>query len=132
MSKKEVLSREQALARIYLLEEALKPFAAIADEYDADGLDEARPSWIRNGNSQFDANAELYGGRGGKSLLILADVLRARAVLSGEKYDIPQADPIVAKAKALYEASLPQLPWNGMSVDRRQVIIANYKKFFNE
>jgi len=114
--------------RITLLETALKPFADIADEYDQDGLDEARPSWIRNGKATFDSSAELYSGRGGKTLITLGDVLRARSALQGKSYDIPKVDPHVARARELYEASCPNIGWLEMSEDRRNQIIANYRK----
>lgn len=111
-----------------LLAAALKPFAAIADEYDNDGLDEARPSWIRNGKATFDASAELYCGRGGKCLIKLSDVLRARAALTGKAYEIPQTDPAIVKAKQLYEAGMPSLGWLEMSEERRMNIVNNYRK----
>lgn len=58
---------------------AVAPLVAIADAYDASGLDEARPEWA---TMFFDAsNVELYSGRGGKRLLTLADCLKARDVV---------------------------------------------------
>lgn len=111
-----------------LLREALKPFAAIADEYDNEGLDEARPYWVTVGAKEFDPEVELYCGRGGKTLIKLIDVLRARAALEGKAYTLPQVDAKIAKIRALYEASIPNLPWNAMSEDRRNDIIKNYEK----
>ena len=62
---------------------ALAPLAAIADAYDANGLDEARPDWVEAGNETYDPQTELYCGRGGKALLTLQHALTAREVLNG-------------------------------------------------
>lgn len=59
---------------------ALRPLAAIADRYDDDGLDEARPEW--GDNSRDPESIELLSGRGGKQLLTLADAFRARTALA--------------------------------------------------
>jgi hypothetical protein len=115
-------------ARIQLLEDALKPFAAIADEYDSDGLDEARPDWVARGIKKLDLGIELYSGRGGKELMTLQDVLRARSALTGKPYALPVVDPFIEKVKRLYAASLNNLPWEGMSEERRNTIIENYRK----
>lgn len=62
---------------------ALEPLAAIADAYDANGLDETRPDWVAAGNETYDPQKELYCGRGGKTLLTLQHALTAREVLKG-------------------------------------------------
>ncbi len=67
--------------RIKRLEDALRPFAAVADEYDKDGLDECRPDWVRRGISKLDVENELYAGRGGKTLITLGHILEARNAL---------------------------------------------------
>ena len=94
--------RGQTASRIKTLEEALKPFAAIADEYDADGLDEARPSWVVSGNEKWDPNKELYNGRGGKCLITIADVMRARQALTGKVPTRPLTDPKMIRAEKHY------------------------------
>lgn len=114
--------------RIRILEEALKPFAAIADEYDHDGLDEARPYWINKGIKKFDLSVELYSGRGGKELMTLGDVIRAREALTGIQYKTPVVDAFVQKVRQHYEAGLPNLQWDQMSEDRRTQIIENFRK----
>ncbi len=114
-------------SRIKLLEDALKPFAAIADEYDADGLDEVRPDWILRGIAKLDLDAELFSGRGGKELMTLRHVLQAREALTGKPYQLPDVDPFIAKVRRFYEASMPNLSWEQMSEERRNSIIANYK-----
>lgn len=60
---------------------ALEPLAAIADAYDKNGLDEARPEWVSAGNETFDPDKELYCGRGGAALLTLRHAFTAREVL---------------------------------------------------
>ena len=119
-------------ARIKALEDALRPFALIADQYDADGLDEARPDWVSRGVKKFDLDVELYSGRGGKELMTLRDVIRARSALTGLPYEMPIIDPFIAKVRDLYEASIPNLPWDGMSEERKNAIIENYRKLENE
>ncbi len=114
--------------RIKLLEEALKPFAAIADEYEANGLDEARPDWIKRGIKIFDIDVELYSGRGGKMLMTLRHVLEAKEALTGKPYMLSEMDPFIARIRKFYEASIPNLPWEEMSESRRNDIIKNYKE----
>lgn len=118
--------------RIRLLEDALRPFAAIADEYDKDGLDEARPDWVTRGVKKFDAGVELYSGRGGKLLMTLRDVIRARCALTGQPFNFPETDPFIVKVKKLYAASLCNLPWEEMSEQRRQEVIDGYRKALEE
>lgn len=112
--------------RIKELEEALKPLAAIADEYDADGLDEARPDRFTLGMIPYNPHLELYAGRGGKTLLTLEQVLHAREVLTGKKTPRPQPNELITRIKALYDASIPNLPWSSMSEERRQDVIKRY------
>lgn len=58
---------------------ALQPLADIADAFNSDGLDEARPSW---GDTRESAGRrELYQGRGGKTLLTLEQCFAARDAL---------------------------------------------------
>lgn len=114
--------------RVKVLENALRPFAAIANEYDKDGLDEVRPDWVNRGVARFDPKAELYAGRGGKQLITLEDVLNARDALTGKAHARPDIDPVIAKVRRLYEASIPNLPWEQMSEDRRNTIIENYRR----
>lgn len=59
------------------LREALKPFAAVADAYDANKLDDVRPEW----GNQGDADYTILHGRGGKELLTLRHFLNAREAL---------------------------------------------------
>ena len=73
---------EKSELRVVALEKALKPFADIADEFDKDGLDETRMDWIKRGVEKFDPNTDLYCGRGGKTLIVLEQVLHARDVLT--------------------------------------------------
>lgn len=118
--------------RIKALETALRPLAAIADEYDKDGLDEVRPDWVNRGVAKFNPQAELYSGRGGKQLLTLEDALNARDVLTNTKHDRPSIDPVIAKVRRLYEAGIPNLSWEQMSEDRRNEVIRNYRKEMDE
>lgn len=60
---------------------ALQPLAAIADAYDDNALDEARPEWVQAGRETYDPNVGLYFGRGGKTLLTLQHAKEARDVL---------------------------------------------------
>ena len=70
----EIDGKVVSVERIRQLQQAVAPLVAIADAYDASGLDEARPEWgIANPGA-----VELYTGRGGKRLLTLADCLKAR------------------------------------------------------
>jgi hypothetical protein len=59
------------------LREALIPLKLIADRYDDDGLDEARPGW---GGCVPD-EIPMVQGRGGKALLTLQQCFDARAAL---------------------------------------------------
>jgi hypothetical protein len=59
------------------LREALVPLKLIADRYDDDGLDEARPSW---GGCVPD-EILMVQGRGGKAFLTLQQCFDARAAL---------------------------------------------------
>lgn len=49
------------------LRDALAPLAAIADVYDENGLDEARPEWVPEGVSGYDVDVELFRGEAGVS-----------------------------------------------------------------
>lgn len=113
---------------IEMLKLALKPLAAIADEYDANGLDEARPDWVARGVTNLDLDIELFSGRGGKTLLTLRHAIHAREVLSGKEYNLPTIDPFIAKVRQMYEASIPNLPWDSMAEDRKVTIIENYRR----
>jgi|WetSurMetagenome_2_1015567.scaffolds.fasta_scaffold523714_1 hypothetical protein len=114
--------------RIAELEAALKPLADIADEYDKDGLDEARPDRFTLGLVPYTPHIELYAGRGGKTLLTLEHVLHARDTLTRKKTPRPQSDALITRIKALYDASIPNLPWNSMSEERRQDVIKRYSE----
>jgi len=59
---------------------ALRPLAAVADWYDDDALDEARPS--RGDNHRGPETIELLTTSGGRALLTLADAFRARTALA--------------------------------------------------
>ena len=63
----------------------LEKLAKIADLYDANELDdEARKSWGPNDEHENETPPEqiiLYSGRGGRTLLTLADCLEARRIL---------------------------------------------------
>jgi hypothetical protein len=63
------------------LREALEPFAKVFDVYLDNGLDEARPEWEERHGVDVPENIELLGGRGGKQLLVLADMKRASDTL---------------------------------------------------
>jgi hypothetical protein len=65
--------------RVAELEKVALPLAAIADAFEADALDEARPSW-----GDKPDGVEIYSGRGGKRLLTLDDAFAARAALKGQ------------------------------------------------
>lgn len=115
------------------LKAALKPFAVVADRYDADELDECRPDWIRKGIKKLNLEEELYCGRGGETLITLGHVLEARAALLGEpSIAIPVIDPFIAKVIAFYNAGIPNLPWDEMSQSRRESVINNYRSLIPE
>ncbi|AEI71048.1 hypothetical protein [EBPR siphovirus 2] len=63
--------------RLDALEAALKPLVKIADRYDDNGLDECRPDW---GGTVTPEKVQLFHGRGGCTLLTLADCFKAREV----------------------------------------------------
>ena len=79
------LCYEDAEKRIAELEAALRLLGVIADAYDDNALDPpARKRWGKNNEHEETRNPQeiiLYSGRGGKTLLTLADCLAARAVL---------------------------------------------------
>lgn len=79
------VGRSELIEKIEALESALTPFAAIADEWEGNGLDESRPYWIEKGVEAKCPleEVELYTGRGGKTLMTLAHVFAARAALRG-------------------------------------------------
>lgn len=111
------------------LRAALKPLADIADEYDADGLDEARPYWVLNGHGRFDPDAELYSGRGGKQLLTLRHAMEARRVLTGKPHSSPAAERWMLRAKEIYEATNDGgSGWSVLGEDRRTILIEKYRK----
>lgn len=116
----------QAESRISELLEAIRPLVAIADAYDAEELDEARPSWMatRVGHSE---TVKLYSGRGGRCLITLEDTFKARDVATGKIHTRPGVSEEVAKAIVIYNAGLPNMPWNEMPEERRQAILSNYK-----
>lgn len=68
---------------------AVEVLVAIADAYDANELDdEARKRWGKHDeheNAQDPERIVLYAGRGGRTLLTLADCFRARAALRGSR-----------------------------------------------
>lgn len=86
---------------IKTLTEALRPLAAIADAYDADELDEARPSW---GGTDAPEHVELYHGRGGRELLTLAHAFAARDALRSGTGLEEALEPFVAISRA-YDAN---------------------------
>lgn len=60
---------------------ALRPLEKIANAYDANELDdEARKRRGSGDNTTPFDQIELYSGRGGKTLLTLADCMQARAL----------------------------------------------------
>lgn len=87
--------------KIKTLTEALRPLAAIADAYDADELDEARPSW---GGTDTPEHVELYQGRGGRQLLTLAHAFAAREALRSGQGLMEAIQPFVAISRA-YDAN---------------------------
>lgn len=65
--------------------DALMPLAHIADAYDGNNLDDEARKYLGK-NLEFNNRTpldqiELYGGRGGKRLLTLADCMKAREVV---------------------------------------------------
>jgi len=87
--------------RIKTLQEALRPLAAIADAYEADGLDEARPSW---GNDDVPEKIELFQGRGGRELLTLAHAFAAREALRTGEGLVEALEPFTNISRA-YDAN---------------------------
>jgi hypothetical protein len=87
--------------QIKTLTEALRPLAAIADAYDADELDEARPSW---GGTDTPEHVELFQGRGGRQLLTLADAFAAREALRTGQGLFEAIQPFVKISRA-YDAN---------------------------
>jgi hypothetical protein len=117
-------------ARIKELELVIEPLVNIANEYDKDGLDEARPYWVTHGTTDFRLDQELYAGRGGKTLLTLGEVLRARTVLTGKPYNPPGADETVVRAREMYNATQVKGPgWDSLSEEEQQTIIERVKAF---
>jgi hypothetical protein len=78
--------RDEAREQLGEMVKALAPLVAIANRYDDNGLDdEARKFWGKNDefkNDKKPSDIELYSGRGGKQLLVLADCLTAREIVS--------------------------------------------------
>jgi len=122
------MQNKSILDRIAELEAALKPLADIADEYDADGLDQCRPDWVKRGVQKFDLNEELYSGRGGKCLLTLGDVWKARNVRSRCEYPTPNVDLFVAKVIQIYNVGFPKAPWESLSVSFQNDLVEKYRK----
>lgn len=101
--------------RIAALEAALKPLADIADEYDADGLEECRPSWVQNGNEKFSLEKELYAGRGGKQLLTLGHAMVARLALTGKAISGPTCEGRMVRAERHFKAlNVGNVTWEGL------------------
>ena len=92
LAKKGEGQRPGAEQLIRQLRDALAPLAAVADAYDGNDLDEARPEWGLG--IDHDAENILLSGRGGRVLLRLSDALRAREVArtleSVEERDVPR------------------------------------------
>jgi len=61
--------------------DALSRLASVADAYDDDGLDEDRPEWHGEGDAADPEKVVILSGRGGRTLLTLADALAARRAL---------------------------------------------------
>ncbi len=109
-----------------VLRAALAPLAAIADEYDENALDEARPDWIANGAGKFDLDVELYSGRGGKCLITLRHAMQARLVLTGKPFSGAPAPEHAAEVfRALYLGG-PQ--WHELSEAKRAEYSAKVKE----
>lgn len=70
----------------------LQKLAAIADAFDRSELDEARPDWEGAGDGSNPETVVLLSGRGGKTLLTLADAFAARAALNGATPPAPRAE----------------------------------------
>lgn len=72
---------------VHVSEIAVRPWlsvaklAMIADEFDADRLDEARPPWGDSEEDERVQSIEIVSGRGGKPLLTLGDCFLARAAM---------------------------------------------------
>jgi len=119
---------QELITRIRFLETALKPLAAIADEYDAEGLEECRPQWVKNGQERFSLNAILYTGRGGKTLLTLGDAMFAREARTGKpvtKID----DGAAEKARVLFDKLYIGGPlWEDLPQERREVYIEKVRE----
>lgn len=106
--------------RIDKLKKALQPLAKIAAQYLEDGLDEARPYWVKRGISRFDSSVELYCGRGGGRLLTLLDCINAWELLYGRTFPIPEADQKVIRAKEVYDSLyVGGQGWSDLSEERQ-------------
>ena len=119
--------QEMADTNLTALEEALKPLARIADEYDINGLEEARPDWVSSGVQDFNLDVELLCGRGGKTLLTLRHAMQARLILTGKAYSqIDSSD--VDEAKRVFEALyIGGMTWESLSQKNREDYIRKVK-----
>lgn len=117
----EIADLTKQLNELLELREALKPLAAIADEYDRDCLDECRPEWVASGSERFDLDAELYKGRGGKQLLTLRHAMQARLALTGKPFSGSTYTERTRRAKELFESVyIGGITWDSMSDERRE------------
>lgn len=108
--------------------EALKPLADIADEYDNDGLNQARPEWVKSGVLNFSVDVELYCGRAGKCLLTLRQCMQARFVLTGKPYSSFENE-YVDKAKKIFELLyIGGITWDSLSESKRIEYIEKVKR----
>src|SRR5262245_7715124 len=115
-------------AELQPLQEALEPFAAVADEYETNGLDECRPEWVMNGCETFDLDHVLFRGRGGRKLISLRDVGEARRALNGKPLPV-DAGEFVKRARCLFEALYLGGPtWEQLSDDDRMRFIEKARK----
>jgi hypothetical protein len=110
----------------------LAPLVAIADAYDDDDLDEARPEWCEG--IDRDRKVELVQGRGGRTLLTLGQALEARDVLRASRaensggrsrttaYDLSITVPGLAEEWLLAgPADVDKLPGNISEEDRSRL-----------
>ena len=79
-------TEQQYYGNVAALVTALAPLVEIAEAYDSNELDdEARKFWGKNSehkNSRDPHKIILYAGRGGRTLLTLADCLKARQTVA--------------------------------------------------
>lgn len=88
--------REESLTRtVIALQAALLPLESIANAYDHNALDDARPEWGEHDPGKNPPTCVLFLGRGGRTLLTLAQTFAARDALKESRHasTIPSPSP---------------------------------------